>query len=218
VLRYCCCSSSPSSPPPAGSSTGWLPALAAGPALGDLVSVRAAQTAIRLRPSLAGTRPKDVATGDRGVTVGRLPSGGRELVQAGWEYVVLALMAPWTGKTAALATPAVLDAPGAVLATSNKSDLYLQTASIREQATGERVWVFDPQAVVHARRSWFWNPLSGRFGYPDADRLAGAFVLIVDDEHNREIWGPAARGLVAGMMLAARSAGGTLRDVHRLAL
>ncbi len=48
----------------------------------------------------------------------------------------------------------------------------------------------------------------------DAERLAGHFVLTVDDERTKDIWGPAAQELLAALMLAARSCGGTMHDVY----
>jgi hypothetical protein len=47
--------------------------------------------------------------------------------------------------------PAVLSAPGLVIATSNKADLWALTSGLRGQ--GGPVWTFDPQAIAHAPRS-----------------------------------------------------------------
>jgi hypothetical protein len=65
---------------------------------------------------------------------------------------------PRTMKTTSYAVPAILDAPGAVIATSNKRDIVDVTRSIRSEA-GD-VWVFDPQAVAEEAPSWWWNPLT----------------------------------------------------------
>ena len=172
---------------------------------GDVTALRSPQVAtraIRLRPSLAQTKPSQVKASDRGVTLGRLLPG-RTLLQSSWEDVLLAIFAPRSGKTTAVAVPAVLDAPGAVVATSNKPDLYLATHALRAEDTGQQVWVFDPQAIAHVRQEWWWNPLGGRMSMDDAERLAGSFVLAVTDEERREIWGPAARELLANLFLAA---------------
>src|SRR6185295_9442844 len=86
--------------------------------------------------TLARQRPAALAMSDCGVTLGRhLP--GHALLLSSWEDVILAIFAPRSGKTSAVAIPAVLNAPGAVVATSNKADLYLATARLREQDTGE---------------------------------------------------------------------------------
>jgi len=136
-------------------------------------------------------------------------------LQSSWEDVILAVFAPRSAKTTAVAVPAVLDAPGAVVACSNKPDLYLATAALRAAATGRRVWTFDPQRIAHAGQGWWWNPLAGRLRLDDATRLAGAFVMAVADDEHREIWGPAATELLANLLLAAHLAHGTLLDAYR---
>ena len=101
---------------------------------------------------------------------------------ASWEDTVVAFMAPRSGKTTAQAIPFVLSAPGPVIATSNKSDLWAATAALREPATGGRVWLFDPQHITYQPQTWWWNLLDGLRTVEDAHRLAGHFVLTVADE------------------------------------
>ena len=177
---------------------------------------RAAAVALRLRPSLAAecSKAADVAQAQRGVTLGLLLPGGR-LLQASWEDVIVAIFAPRTGKTTSLAVPTILDAPGAVVACSNKADLYLATAALREADTNCRVWVFDPQHITHRTQEWWWNPLGGRMSMDDATRLAGGFIMAVADDQNREIWGPAANELLSNLIFAAYLGRLTLLDVYR---
>jgi type IV secretory pathway TraG/TraD family ATPase VirD4 len=136
-----------------------------------------------------------------------------------WEDVALALMAPRSGKTSALAIPTILDAPGAVVATANKADVWQATASVRGGLTGERVWSFDPQRIVDVDQSWWWNPLRGVAEASDpieeAERLAGHFVLTVEDSRSRDIWGPAASGLLSALILAAAVDDRSMLDVYR---
>jgi type IV secretory pathway TraG/TraD family ATPase VirD4 len=54
--------------------------------------------------------------------------------------------------------PAILDAPGAVVSTSNKRDVVDGTRSIRAETAP--VWVFDPQKIAQEEPDWWWNPLS----------------------------------------------------------
>ena len=54
--------------------------------------------------------------------------------------------------------PAILDAPGGVLVTSNKRDVVDATRDVRAKAGP--VWVFDPQAIALEEPTWWWNPLS----------------------------------------------------------
>lgn len=180
-----------------------------------------AVTASRLRPSLAGRKPTDIAPGDVGLALGRLHagagpsrSGKGPVLYSSWEDVVLAYMAPRSGKSTALAIPAVLSAPGAAIATSNKADLWAATCAIREQQTGQRVWTFDPQRIAFAPRTWWWDPLADLTSVEEAERLAGHFVLTVEDERSKDIWGPAAQELLAALLLAARSSDGTMHDVY----
>jgi len=170
----------------------------------------AAVRAQRLRPSLAGRKAKTLPAGDVGVLLGRL--GAAELF-CSWEDVAVAFMAPRSGKTTALAVPVTLAAPGPVVLTSNKVEGWKETAALREAETGERVWTFDPQRIAHTPQSWWWNPLRELRSVAEANRLAGHFVATVEDDR-RDIWGPAARELLATLLLAAAVGGGTLLDVY----
>ena len=169
-----------------------------------------------LRRSLTSTDPRAMDPAQAGLNLGRLlRAGGRRGpgVYASWEDTVVAFMAPRSGKTTAQAIPFVLSAPGPVIATSNKSDLWAATATLREQATGGQVWLFDPQHITHQPQTWWWNLLEHLRTVEDAHRLAGHFVLTVADENRRDLWGPAAQELLSALFLAAASAGLTLHDV-----
>ncbi|GAA4968827.1 type IV secretory system conjugative DNA transfer family protein [Kineococcus glutinatus] len=159
-------------------------------------------------------RSGEVAPEDTGLALGRLGARGPEL-RASWEDVLLAVMAPRAGKTTSLAVPAVLAAPGAVVATSNKADLWAATATLRAVDTGEPVWVFDPQAITGAPRTWWWDPLRGLSTVEEASRLAGHFIQEVrDDRTGKDFWTSAAHDLLAGLLLAAACSGRDLRDVY----
>jgi type IV secretory pathway TraG/TraD family ATPase VirD4 len=121
-------------------------------------------------------------------------------------------MAPRSGKTTVAAIPSVLSAPGPVIATSNKADVWAATAAIRASGNG-KVWLFDPTRITHQAQAWWWNPLLGLRTVEEADRLAGHFVLTVADDKKRDLWGPAAQDLLAALFLAAASSGGSLLDV-----
>ena len=167
-----------------------------------------ARRAAELRPTIRQW-PADtpVEPGERGVLLGAV---GRTELRASWEDVGVAIMAPRSGKTTALAVPAVLDAPGAVLVTSNKADLWAATARTR----GDRgaVWVFDPQQIARTPQAWWWDPLAGLRGVEDAQRLASHFTQEIRSEHN-QFWSAAAADLLTGLFLAAASAGRSLADV-----
>ncbi|TNM66891.1 type IV secretory system conjugative DNA transfer family protein [Streptomyces sp. NP160] len=172
--------------------------------------------ALALRPSLASTSSRRIPPSEKGVALGHLNGERRREceLRASWEDVLLAVMAPRAGKTTALGVPAVLDAPGAVVATSNKADLWTATAQLRAQETQEVVWVFDPQQIVFAPQTWWWNPLRGVTNIEEAHRLAGHFVQEVRGSRNRDFWTSAAHDLLTGLLLAAADAGKDLHDVY----
>jgi type IV secretory pathway TraG/TraD family ATPase VirD4 len=191
-------------------------ALAVNPQITPLTPVPAAKNAIRLRPSLAGASPRSVPAADTGLLLGDLkrPSGRGPALFASWEDTIAAFMAPRSGKTTALSIPYVLSAPGAVVATSNKADLWAATAQLRAQA-GSTVWLFDPQRITGSRQRWWWNPFAGLSTVEAAHRLAAHFVLTVDDNTKRDLWGPAAQDLLCALFLAAASSGRSLRECGR---
>jgi type IV secretory pathway TraG/TraD family ATPase VirD4 len=176
----------------------------------------AAEQGIRLRPSLAGDRPGRLAPADIGLVLGRLkqPGGSGPDLYASWEDTLVAFMGPRSGKTTSLGIPYVLSAPGPVIATSNKADLWAATAELRA-ASGSAVWVFDPQHITAAGQRWWWNPLAALTSVEAAHRLASHFVLTIDDDTKKDIWGPAAQELLTSLLLAAAASRRTLRDVSR---
>ncbi len=99
--------------------------------------------------------------------------GGQQLYGS-WEDMHLDIWGPRTGKTTSRAIPAILDAPGAVLVTSNKRDVVDATRDVR--AVAGPVWVFDPQGITLEEASWWWNPLSYVTDEVRAARLAEHFA------------------------------------------
>lgn len=188
--------------------------LMAGPAdVKHLTRAKLVRDIPRLRPSLAGMKPKDISSSQVGWTLGRT-APERPLLRGSYEDVALAFMAPRSGKTTAFAVPQILEAQGAVVATGNKPDIVTATAALRASDTGERVWVFDPQQIARAEQTWWWNPLRAVTNIEEAERLATHFVVTVEDKGKGDIWGPAAAELLSGLFLAAACSGGTMRDVY----
>lgn len=110
-----------------------------------------------------------------GLPIGKSVRSGQTLFH-GWEDVAVDIWGPRTGKTTSRAVPAILSAPGAVVATSNKRDLVDATRDVREELTGEQAWVFDPQGIVDEPATWWWNPLSYVTDEVKAQMLADIFV------------------------------------------
>jgi len=75
-----------------------------------------------------------------------------------WEYMIVVVAGPRTMKSTEYAIPAIMAAPAAVLATSNKPDVVLATRKTRE--TFGEVWTFDAQGIAKTPLTWWWNPLT----------------------------------------------------------
>ncbi|MGP3948477.1 type IV secretory system conjugative DNA transfer family protein [Streptomyces sp. 7N604] len=181
--------------------------------LADLLPKKIATKAIDLRPSLKGTKPKNVEPNDRGVLLGTLKPGTTE-VRSSWEDVLLAIMAPRSGKTSGLAIPAILRAPGPVLLTSNKAARDAYTATLDERAKVGTVWTLDPQQIAHAPRTMWWDILADAHDLAGARRLAGHFVTAsVDESSLGDFWSTAAANTLTALFLAAARDGRPITDV-----
>jgi type IV secretory pathway TraG/TraD family ATPase VirD4 len=149
-----------------------------------------------------------------GVLLGRAVAGGRELLYS-WEDVSVAIAGPRVGKTTSLVIPAIADAPGAVVTTSNKRDVVDATRAYRERTSG-RVWVFDPQGVAAEPPSWWWNPLTFVTSEEKALELAKLFSFVSRGRSGSRdsFFDGSAETLLAGMLLAAAASGRTLSHVY----
>jgi type IV secretory pathway TraG/TraD family ATPase VirD4 len=137
-----------------------------------------------------------------GVRLGRSVAGKRPL-WASWEDMLILIAGPRTMKTTSYAVPAILDAPGAVIATSNKRDIVDVTRPIRSEA-GE-VWVFDPQAVAEEEPTWWWNPLSYVKNEATAGNMAQHFANGSREPGTKPdaYFDPAGQNLLKAFLLAA---------------
>ena len=140
--------------------------------------------------------------GTPGIPLGRSIPGGQQLF-ALWEYVMIALAGPRVGKTTTLVIPAILEAPGAVVTTSNKRDTVDATRDPRAQLG--QVWIFDPQSIALEQPTWWWNPLSYVKDDVKAFKLAEHFASSAraDGAVQDAFFEPAGQDLLAGMLLAA---------------
>ncbi|MDX2525230.1 type IV secretory system conjugative DNA transfer family protein [Streptomyces europaeiscabiei] len=164
-----------------------------------------------LRLSLS--KPKEVAPADRGILVGTL-SPGRAEVRASWEDVIVAIMAPRSGKTSGLAIPAILAAPGPVLLTSNKAANDAFTATVDARARVGTIWTLDPQQIAHHPREMWWDILADARDLAGAKRLAGHFVAAsVDESSGSDFWSTAASNTLGALFLAAASHRRPITDV-----
>jgi hypothetical protein len=129
---------------------------------------------------------------------------GRLRVWASIEDVVLAFGIPRYGKTAWLGG-LILDAPGAVIATSTKPDLYEATRELR----GRRgpVAVFNATGVGGLASSVGFDPVSGCADPVVAGWRAQDMLPCGDGDGEREHWTGLARDAFAGLLHAAALGG-----------
>ncbi len=120
-----------------------------------------------------------------------------------------------SGKTTALAIPAILGWDGPVLAASVKTDLVRDTVEWRRRCG--TVWCFDPAATTGLPRS-AWSPVSAARTWSRARRVAADLTEVTRSEGTTadgEFWYATAAKLLAPLLFAAASANRTIHDVVR---
>ncbi|WP_195911436.1 type IV secretory system conjugative DNA transfer family protein [Streptomyces kaniharaensis] len=131
------------------------------------------------------------------------------------EDTVLIFAPPRAGKSAWLGGQ-LIDAAGAVVATSTRADLYKLTHVLRRR-DGRPVWVFnsDLEGVPNTIK---WNPVRGCENPTIAIRRAG-YMLSASAKGeamaNQSFWDSHSFTLLRNLMMAAALKGGTLLDVAR---
>jgi type IV secretory pathway TraG/TraD family ATPase VirD4 len=161
----------------------------------------------------AAETAKRLGVATPGLTIAKTVAGGRTLYQ-GWEDTALDIAGPRTGKTTSRVIPAILEAPGAVVATSNKRDAVDATRGPRS-AVGP-VWVFDPQELIDEPASWWWNPLSYVTDEAKAANLADVFAAAYADPAARTdaFFDPKGQKVVAALLLASALARRTIEQTY----
>ena len=148
-----------------------------------------------------------------GILIGRTVRDNLE-VFGSWEDMHVDIWGPRTGKTTSRAVPAILDAPGAVVATSNKRDIVDSTRGPRSQKGP--VWVFDPQEVCEEPHTWWWNPLTYITDETKAREMAEHFVASQRQVNAQTdaFFDAAGTDLLAGLLLAAAVAKRPITQVY----
>jgi len=165
------------------------------------------------RKSVTAKAERLGVSGAPGVPIGRTVAASQQLYGS-WEDMHIDIWGPRTGKTTSRAVPAILDAPGSVLVTSNKRDVVDATRDVRAQAGP--VWVFDPQSIALEEPTWWWNPLSYVTDEVKAARLAEHFASGSRDPGAKTdaYFDPAGQDLLAGLLLAAALDHRPITDVY----
>jgi type IV secretion system protein VirD4 len=170
--------------------------------------------ATTVRPSLADlTRRQRVRVGTGQVAV-PLCRAGLMRVWASVEDVICVFGRPRSGKSGWLAHH-IIDAPGAVLVTSTRTDLHDLTAGLR--AARGPVAVFNPTGLGDLPTTVTFDPLSGCANPVTAheratDLLSGAARAGVGD---REYWEGQARRVLTALLHAAALGALGMPDVLR---
>jgi type IV secretion system protein VirD4 len=156
----------------------------------------------------------------RGLPPGRLVlgrcAGSRALIAAEPRSSLLVLGPSQSGKTSALAVPAMLEWRGPIVATSVKSDLVEHTLCWRRSIGSARI--YDPTGATGLPAAT-WTPLEGCCDWQGARRVAAWLCaaartrsgLTPDDD----FWLSSAAKLLAPELLAAHRDGRTISDVVR---
>lgn len=130
------------------------------------------------------------------------------------EDVTVRIGGPRTGKTGELACR-ILDAPGAVIATSTRTDLVELTGPCRRRRGP--VLVFNPCGLAGLASTITFDPLSGCEQPTTATTRAADLLAGVSAPGggggDREFWSGQARRVLAALMHAAALGGASMRDV-----
>jgi hypothetical protein len=142
---------------------------------------------------------------------------GLQQVWASVEDVVLVFGGPRTGKSGWLAGQ-ILDAPGAVLVTSTRTDLHQLTAELRSRRGP--VYVFNAVGLAEMESTITFDPLTGcadpvAATERAADMLAASTQVGGSGGGDRAFWESQARRVLAALMHAAALGGRSMRDVMR---
>ena len=147
-----------------------------------------------------------------GVSLGKLVNDGKPLF-ATWEWVQTWLMGPRAGKTSCVCVPQIVEAPGAVIATSNKRDIVDLTRGPRSRKGV--VWVHDAQNIIGEEPSWWWNPLSFVRDMERAEALTDIFISSASSAGAKQdaYFESDGRRLLAHMLFAAAVTSKPITDV-----
>jgi len=151
-------------------------------------------------------------------SAGRLTLGtarGR-LLAAERGHSVLVVGPTQSRKTSGFAVPAILEWHGPVVAASVKSDLARHTVMWRRRQG--RVWVYDPTASSGLAGA-SWSPLQSSLTWEGARRTATSLTEVARTSpgslSDGDFWYATAAKLLAPLLMAAATSGGTMADVVR---
>ncbi|AGG66195.1 type IV secretory system conjugative DNA transfer family protein [Corynebacterium callunae] len=164
--------------------------------------------------------PEQLAEKYPGLKFGTVVGNRKRGLYSSWEDLYLVIFGPRMGKTTTQVIPAIVDAPGVVMTTSNKRDIVDETVAFTS-ARGN-VWVFDPQRIAAGfdQNPWFFDPLDSLRENPDmmdsaALALADIFLCAQsgDTSGGDSYFHNAGRDLTSRLLMAAAIGGRPISDV-----
>lgn len=155
--------------------------------------------------------PDQLAESHPGLRFGHIPGHKKKGLYSSWEDLYLVIFGPRMGKTTSQVIPAIVDAPGPVVTTSNKRDIVDDTVELTRSRGN--IYVFDPQRIAPGfdQADWFFDPLDMVRREPEkmdsaAVALADIFLSASRSDGNaggEAYWENMGRELLAGFLLAA---------------
>jgi type IV secretory pathway TraG/TraD family ATPase VirD4 len=177
-----------------------------------VTSVRAMRRrAQQLKPSLAGLSRYELLRHPVTDYSYELARDGRRRVMTSVEDTVLFVGGPRTGKTGAIAG-LIVDAPGAAIVTSTRTDLIKLTAPTRQHVGP--IHVFNPTGLGRLASTVKWSPLAG-CKVPSVAQTRAADMIPTANSPEAERWDVQARGALAMMLHAAAMADRPMSRVHQ---
>jgi type IV secretion system protein VirD4 len=150
------------------------------------------------------------------LALGTIPGRVRPALVAAERAQSVVVVGPTqSGKTSALAVPAILSWEGPVVAASVKGDL-LRTTERRRNARG-RVWCIDPTGSTGVRPST-WSPLTACTEWHEALGMAADLAETTKTDGTTAdgaFWSATAAKLLAPLLFAAARDGRSMADVVR---
>ncbi|MGH3979843.1 MAG: type IV secretory system conjugative DNA transfer family protein, partial [Pseudonocardiaceae bacterium] len=180
------------------------------------------EKALRVRPSLATlTREqrRKLPDAEFGVTIGRTVTGPPvpRWLHFTHEDVCFMVAPPRMGKTSLFGNW-IIDHPGAVVATSTKTDTHRYTAALR--ADRGTVWVFNPEQLGGLASTFRWSPVDGCADPGIAQERAGYLVSgasAAGDVRDGAWFEQKAVGVLRAYLLAAALGKRTMSEVAKWA-
>ncbi|MHB1584459.1 MAG: type IV secretory system conjugative DNA transfer family protein, partial [Acidimicrobiales bacterium] len=149
------------------------------------------------------------------LVLGRLDGTRRVTLAAEPRQSVAVLGPTQSGKTTALAIPAILGWDGPVVASSVKTDLAAATWAWREEVG--RVWCVDPTGATGLPPT-AWSPLRAAASWAGARRVAADLTEVSrgpGTTPDGDFWYATAAKLLAPLLFAAAHGGRSMADVVR---